>query len=292
MRPRLLLASLGSLIAFGCLGALDAGTALPDSTSPNAIEYASFSSQALSGTVHYSVSLPPSYYAHSTTRYPVIYFLHGLPAGPNAYKGIGWVVDALRRSGHEAIVIGAQGARHGDTDPEWLNWGSGREWEKAVARELVSVVDSRYRTIASREGRALIGISAGGYGAALIGYHHPGIFSVFQSWSGYFEPTTPDGSKTLDLGSDQRNKHANLHRLAPNLRRRLGKYLNSTYFSFFIGTRDSFLADNRQLNGELSKYDVPHAKFKTYQGEHSMSLWKEHATAWIARALSLAASPG
>ena len=293
MRPRLLLATLGSLIGFVCLGALDTGTALPDSTSPNAIEYAGFSSKALGGTVHYSVSLPPSYYSNASAHYPVIYFLHGLPAGPTAYKDIGWVVSALRKSNYEAIVIGAQGARHGDTDPEWLNWGGTREWEKATARELVSTVDSRYRTIASREGRVLIGISAGGYGAALIGYHHPDVFSVFQSWSGYFEPTSPDGSRTLDLGSPQRNKHANLHKLAPNLRHRLGKYLNSTYFSFYIGTGDTrSLPDNRKLSGELHKYNVPHTKFKTYQGEHSMDLWREHATAWISRALSLAASPG
>ena len=104
---------------------------------------------------------------------------------------------------------------------------------------------------------------------------------------------SPDGSRTLDLGSPQRNKHANLHKLAPNLRRRLGKYLNSTYFSFYIGTGDTrFLPDNRKLSGELHKYNVPHTKFKTYQGEHSMDLWREHATAWISRALSLAASPG
>ena len=243
----------GVLILAGVLVAAGVAAARPVQSR---IVDAQFHSKAIDATLHYEVYLPADY-ATSAKAYPVIYFLHGLPAGPNAYKGIGWVVAALRRSNHEAIVIGAQGARHGDTDPEWLNWGSGREWEKAVARELVSVVDSRYRTIASREGRVLIGISAGGYGAALIGYHHPGIFSVFQSWSGYFEPTTPDGSKTLDLGSDQRNKHANLHRLAPNLRKRLGNYLNSTYFSFFIGTHDSFLADNRQLNGELGKYDVP-----------------------------------
>ena len=43
------------------------------------VSYATFTSTALKGTMHYSVYLPAGY-ATSTRRYPVIYFLHGLPA--------------------------------------------------------------------------------------------------------------------------------------------------------------------------------------------------------------------
>ena len=84
---------------------------------------------------------------------------------------------AVEASGGHAIVVGAQGARAGDADPEWLDHGPGRNWETATAVELVKTIDSRYRTIPTRTGRVLLGISAGGYGAALIGSHHPETYS-------------------------------------------------------------------------------------------------------------------
>jgi enterochelin esterase-like enzyme len=252
---------------------------------------AGYKSEALRGTVHYSVYLPKGY-ATSGKRYPVVYFLHGLPAGSDAYSRIGWVAHAARKAGLRAIVVGAQGARGRDPDPEWLDWRAGRNWETWVSSELVGQIDKRYRTIANRRGRVLIGFSAGGYGAALIGNHHPGVFSVFQSWSGYFEPTTPDGTQTLDLGSKAKNRRANLHKLVPTTRKRFGRYYRSTYFSFYVGGNDGrFLSDNKRLAREMHDYKVPHHLFRVYSGGHNMKLWTTHAAAWLGRALHQAASP-
>ena len=123
--------------------------------------------------MRYAVYLPPGY-ATSGLRYPVVYFLHGLPASSQSYRGIQFLVKALQQRHLEAIVVAPQGARDGDSDPEYLDWGPGRNWETALATELPRVVDARFRTIATRRGRALIGLSAGGYGAMLLGLHHLG----------------------------------------------------------------------------------------------------------------------
>jgi S-formylglutathione hydrolase FrmB len=109
----------------------------------------SYSSAALKGTIHFEIYLPREY-ASSGKRYPVIYFLHGLPAAATSYREITEVAAAVEASGQETIVIGVQGARPGDTDPEWRNWGAGRNWETATAKELVRIVDSRYHSIASQ----------------------------------------------------------------------------------------------------------------------------------------------
>ena len=53
----------------------------------------SFYSDAVDGTLHYSIALPPGY--ASGERYPVIYVLHGLPANDQAYKGITGYADSL-----------------------------------------------------------------------------------------------------------------------------------------------------------------------------------------------------
>jgi S-formylglutathione hydrolase FrmB len=78
-------------------------------------------------------------------------------------------------AGHEGIL-------HGDT--EWANTPSGR-WEDFVL-DVVHDVDSRFATLADRQHRGIAGDSEGAYGAVNITLHHPGLFSVMESWSGYF----------------------------------------------------------------------------------------------------------
>src|SRR6516164_8143348 len=161
MRRRSIVLALAVLLAAGV--AAGRGLAGTGSTPlAGTIGYATFPSTALDGTVHYAYYVPPGY-ATSGMRYPVVYFLHGLPASDQAYRSITPIAQALEQAGESAIVIGVQGARSDDSDPEWLDWGPGRNWETATAKELVRVVDSRYRTIPSRGGRVLVGISGGGY---------------------------------------------------------------------------------------------------------------------------------
>src|SRR5262245_7795832 len=153
----------------------------------------SLPSKALRGRLAFEIYLPPGY-AQSRGRYPVIYFLHGLPASPYAFRSMRAFDAALDRTGGRAILVVPQGARDGDSDPEYVDWGPGRNWETAIGTELPRYVDSHFRTIANRRGRALVGLSAGGYGAVLLALHHLDSYSVMQSWSGYFHPTNPSGT--------------------------------------------------------------------------------------------------
>jgi predicted alpha/beta superfamily hydrolase len=145
-----LLGSLAGVALAGCGGShlLDGASHVrrPVRVHPT-IAYGSFYSAAVRGTLHYSIALPPGYRT-SHRRYPVVYFLHGLPASPRAYKAIGGYADSLAATGHSAIVVGAQGARAGDSDPEWHDWGPGRDWETATEDDLVTFVDRHYRTLA------------------------------------------------------------------------------------------------------------------------------------------------
>ena len=209
-----------------------------------------------------------------------MYFLHGLPAGGQAYRSISGLADTLAANHLKAILVGAQGARDGDTDPEWHDWGPGRNWETATARELVARVDARYRTLARRSGRAIVGVSAGGYGAALIGIHHPRTYRVIESWSGYFFATDPDGNP-LHLGPD-----ADAHFAVPALKGAF-KHYPKTFFGFFIGSDDpypGFVEDNRRLSRELTQAGVPH-RFRIYKGAHSQAFWNRHDDEWLTAAV-------
>jgi S-formylglutathione hydrolase FrmB len=255
------------------------------------ISYRTFESAALDGTVHYAVYLPPGY-AASGERYPVVYFLHGLPANGQAYRSINPIAAALEQGHQQAIVIGVQGARSDDTDPEWIDWGPGRNWETATSKELVHVVDTHYRTIATRAGRMLVGISGGGYGATLIALHNPGVYSVVESWSGYFHPTNPAGTASLDLGSKQANDEASAHKLIARIRNFVGANGSRGYFAFYVGTKDSlFRPENEQLYKEIKAAGIDSVVFRLYPGSHNWTLWSEHAEAWLANGLAAAAPP-
>jgi enterochelin esterase-like enzyme len=236
-----------------------------------------FHSVALGGNIHATVVLPPDCRT-SGRRYPVIYFLHGLPASAIAYQGVGWLETALARVGSPAILVQPQGSRAGDPDPEYLDWGRGRDWESFVALELTRYVDLHFRTIRSRAGRALVGLSAGGYGASVLGFHHLDRFSVIESWSGYFHATDPSGLRPLARPS-QDNVHALIDRLRADLRHR------PTFFAFYVGRGDArFRAENEQLDRELDAAGVPHL-FEVYPGAHEAAVWRQHASAWLGLAL-------
>ena len=246
-----------------------------------------FRSRALGTTLHFSVVLPPSY--DDGRRYPVIYFLHGLPAGKSAFRDTSLVRGALSQLDRPAIAIVPQGARDGDSDPEYLDRGPARNWETALSRELPAYVDSHFRTIPNRDGRAVVGVSAGGYGAMLIGIHHLDTFSVIQSWSGYHQPTDPAGLRTLDLGSPRANAHASAHSYVRTLRDSLRA--KPTMLAFYVGKADArFRADNVRLHTELSAAGVPHL-FRLYPGGHERSLWAGHAVEWLGLALERLSAP-
>ena len=179
------------------------------------------------------VYLPSGY--SSARRYAVVYFLHGLPASPSSYQQNAFVAAALASAGEQAIVVAPQGARDPDSDREYLDWDAAEDWPQAISRDLPACIDGRFHTITGRYGRALVGLSAGGYGAMNIGLRNLSEFGAVQSWSGYFVATNPAGTQVLNLGSQQANAAATV----PS-GRQLKSVLQSlpTQIAFYVGLQD------------------------------------------------------
>jgi putative tributyrin esterase len=270
---------LGTFLAVACCAAVWASAG---SGRVVAID-AQVSSVALRGPMHALVVLPPGY-ATSNLRYPVVYFLHGLPAGSSTYKDNAWLSELAPKIG-PFILVEPQGARDDDSDPEYLDWGNGRDWSTYLTRELPGYIDAHFRTIASRDGRAIVGLSAGGYGATMLGLNHLGEFSVIESWSGYFHATDPTGKSAIPAPGS-----ANVHGLISSLAADVAK--RPTFVGFYVGRSDpTFVAENEQLNRELAAASVPHT-FRLYAGGHHTKLWADHAVAWLRLALAhLSKSP-
>lgn len=266
----------GVLLAAGVIVATVAAVAIAHQTSRKDDRVVS----THAGPLGYEIYLPEGYDS-SGLRYPVVYFLHGLPAGAGAFRLFDWLDQALDETGKPAILVVPQAANGSHTDPEYLG-----RWEAAIARDIPSAVDARYRTIPSRSGRAIIGLSAGGYGAMHLALAHLSEFSAVESWSGYFHPTDPTGAFPLDLGSPAKNAAANVHEQFTKIEARLDKL--PLYVAFYIGRQDptgSFVSENEQLNQELSAAGVAHV-FRLYPGGHRQSLWSAHAPLWLSLALN------
>lgn len=129
-----------------------------------------------------SIYLPPSYAGDTTRRYPVIYLLHGYGGRDNTFiEDIGRLAESIDRLAgaqgfSEPIVVTPNAfTLHGNS--MYSSSPTTGDWEKFIAEDLVSYVDSHYRTLTARMSRGLAGHSAGGYGALRIAMKRPELFS-------------------------------------------------------------------------------------------------------------------
>ena len=259
-------------------------------TQPGTVQRLSVPSPALGGRSQEAyVYLPSGYAQHPHRRYPVLYLLHGFPGRPLAFLQtvqMGIVDDTFtaRHRAQPLILVMPFGSTGTFNDQEWVN-GVGKDsgWSTFVSRDLVRYVDVHYRTIASAHGRAVAGLSEGGYGAINIAVHNPREFSVVESWSGY---ERPDKLRSI-FGPRLQLLAVNdprllVRRAAPNLRR-IG-----TYFWFYSGSSDRFRRQNAAFAHELAALDVPY-KYRLVYGGHNWAIWRDNArVAYLAAAARLA----
>jgi enterochelin esterase-like enzyme len=259
-------------------------------TRPGTVERIGVPSPALGGRVQEAyVYLPSGYAQHPRRRYPVLYLLHGFPGRPLAFLEtvqMGVVEDALvaRGRAQPLVLVLPFGSTGTFTDEEWANGAAaGNGWASFVARDLVRYVDAHYRTVQNARGRAIGGLSEGGFGAVNIALHHPREFSVVESWSGYMQPAKLRSVFGPNLTLLARNDpQALVRRVAPTLRS-LG-----TYFWFYSGSEDRLRGQNVAFSAELSRLRLPH-RFRLVYGGHNWALWRSNArVAYLTAATRLA----
>jgi len=138
---------------------------------------------ALASPTRVRVLLPAGYPAATKRRYPVLYLLHGASGDESGWTRAGGVEQATANL--PLIVVMPDGGRAG-WYTNWRNGGRGGppEWETWHTSQLVRLVDSRFRTIAARRGRAIAGLSMGGFGALSYAARHPDLYAAAASFSG------------------------------------------------------------------------------------------------------------
>ncbi|WP_380280617.1 alpha/beta hydrolase [Kitasatospora purpeofusca] len=126
------------------------------------------------------IILPPGYWDDPTRRYPVLYFLHGSPDSP-----VNQNYPALRGSTSMITVIPDGGPRGWYSNWRDQNTAAGaQKWETFHLGQVIPFIDDNLRTVAAKRGRAVAGISMGGFGAMRYAQRHPELFTEVASLSG------------------------------------------------------------------------------------------------------------
>lgn len=194
-----------SLLLLFCL------TPLSQAQSPGRVEKAVVHSPSLEGNLNGDspdrevfVYLPPSYDSNSSKRYPVVYMLHGYGLTAERWMSLFTIeqdanaaMSGDNPAAREMIVVNPSAYNIFDGS-FYTSSLAGGDWERFIAEDLVSYIDSHYRTLAKRESRGLAGHSMGGYGTLRIGMKRPDVFVAMYplAAAGMMETGAPSDALT------------------------------------------------------------------------------------------------
>lgn len=224
-------------------------------------------SDAMDKDIKAVVILPDNY--HEVDSIPVLYLLHG--AG-------GWYANWISRvpelkalaDRYQMMVVCPDGATH-----SWY-WDSPENpayrYETYVAKELTQWIDTRYKTIKGRHGRAITGLSMGGHGALYLAIKHQDMFGAAGSTAGGVDIRSFANNWRISehLGPyaqypdrwDQHTIMGMLHLLAPG----------SLQLIIDCGTEDFFYEVNEALHKKLLYRNIAHT-YITGPGKHEWPYW-------------------
>lgn len=264
-----------------------------------------FDAPTVGRRLRYSVLLPDGY-ATSGKRFPVLYLLHG-------YSGdhTSWLTYAqlppTAATDHGLIVVMPDAGNTFYVDWQGAEGDRPNRWGGAVADDLVKHIDATYRTIPGRSGRAIGGLSMGGYGAVVIGLRHPDKFAAVVTsggavgvgrrirdelrtgkpdWNapaGWDHPRKP-AVPTPGFGTQAERtpagrlfvtaEQATAHDPFELVKAADPKTCPHVHIDCGVG--DEWLADNRALADLLRKRNLPHS-YLELPGAHAPPYWRAAA---------------
>lgn len=216
------------------------------------------------------VVIKPDSYKKKKNHFPVVYLLHG-------YDGSfrNWImrVPELKdyADEYQTIIV----CPDGNISSWYFNSpvDSTYRYETHIADEVVSYIDTHYKTISDKEHRAITGLSMGGHGAFYLALRHPDKFGAAGSMSG-----------GMDL-KESKNKFDIAKRIgdtithAGNWMNMAVIYLVENYRNtpvkliFDCGNKDIFIRSNRMLHQKMLELNIPHS-YTERPGEHNWNYWR------------------
>lgn len=228
-----------------------------------------YESKAMGVTRWVWIYTPPGY-DKSTSRYPVLYLLHG-----NGESMSGWtwngraniILDNLIADGRARPMIvvmpqghAVQGPRVGPLEfvPGETGMFSPR-FPHDLLEDIMPLVERNYRVSADADHRAIAGLSMGGGQSLSIGMGHPDLFHYVLGYS-----AAVGGNF---LGIDENFQQAFAH---PE---ELNKKLKLLWFA--IGKQDFIYQGNKDFVEKLNAKGIKFT-FKETEGQHVWRVWRNY----------------
>ena len=203
--------------------------------------------------------------------YPVLYLLHGLSDDQTIWHRRTSIERYV--AGLPLIVVMPDGGRGFYADAV-----HGFAYETAIAGDLVQLIDGTFKTRPVREGRAVAGLSMGGYGAVRYALRRPDLFCAAVSHSGALlfghRPLPGDESGNPEfvriLGESPAGGPNDLCAAAAATDPEQQPALRID-----CGVDDFLLEDNRAFHAHLDEIGYPH-EYAEFPGAHDWGYWDTH----------------
>jgi S-formylglutathione hydrolase FrmB len=154
--------------------------------------------------------MTPAVPANQVALLPVVYMLHGWPGSPSGLiAGVEEPLESAFANGAAPfIAVFPDGNALTHSDSEWADSYDGRaKIETWLTTAVIKTVEAG--NVRSGADRAILGFSMGGYGAAIIGLHHPELFGQVVTLAGYFVLDDLTNAFGLGVETDAKHKYQN-----------------------------------------------------------------------------------
>ena len=235
----------------------------PPKDPPRGVTHHVFPGAAMKTDVGFNIYLPPEYASSPGKRFPAIYWLHG--AGGHESQGVAQaaLLDKAIAAGlmPQTIMVIPNGGKRS----EYRDWASQNVMaETMIIKELIPLIDARFRTQAAPFGRAIEGMSMGGNGSLKLALKYPEMFGSVVAIAGtygrirldgyFFLGVTPDQQKWVSKLAQWYSEDDDVFALARRNYNRLGHLA----IRLVIGTQDVSFPDSEKLHVHLRDLGIAH----------------------------------
>ncbi len=233
--------------------------------------YIKFVSRSQLATLHAHVALPKGYAddRNRDVRYGVIYLLHGAGGDYRAWPTIA-KLQFLADTHNRLIVSPSAGlfSWYVDSDTNKRNRG-----ETIIIKEVLPLIDAKYRTRAKENDRWITGFSMGGYGALRLGLKYPQLFTAVGGLSPCITPSKWGNSWHLNDAMQSMAKRGTRYDLfnAEMVKQTAGG--KGRVLSILCGKQDFFYPENLAAHKALKQAGVTH-QWQDLNGSHDTRFWR------------------
>ncbi|MDR1983838.1 MAG: esterase family protein [Prevotellaceae bacterium] len=244
-----------------------------------------FKSAILGRDVNYTIYLPPDYDV-SSRQYPVLFLLHGYDGDHTNwlhYGEMNRIADELINEGKitPMIIVVA------DAKKTWYinNYTNTERYEDMYITEFIPYIEKNYRTRGNKSGRAIGGLSMGGYGSLLYSLKYPDLFYVCVAMSAAvftddevksrFKEGESYGFKNLYGGTAENlSEHWHKNSIISIVKNLPENNKKSVKFYIDCGDDDFLSSGNSTLHIVMRDLKIDH-EYRVRDGAHSWAYWRQ-----------------